>query len=94
MRRQDIGSGSAWREVVAAASPGLLADGGSCLAGPDGEWILPPAPPEERLDVATLNYRRILEERHNFDVAGHYARPDVTRLHVDRRRQTMIATQD
>ncbi len=94
MRRQDIGSGSAWREVVAAASPDVLADGGSCLAGPDGEWILPPAPAEERLDVATLDYRRILEERHNFDVAGHYARPDITHLHVDRRRQTLTTTQD
>lgn len=94
MRRQDIGAGSAWREVVEAASPEVLADGGSCLAGPDGEWILPPAPAEERLDVATLDYRRILEERHNFDVAGHYARPDVTHLHVDRRRQTLTTTQD
>jgi len=34
----DIGGSSAWREKVAAASPEVLANGGSCVAGPDGEW--------------------------------------------------------
>jgi len=33
-------------------------------------------PAEERLEVAEIDYRRILEERHNFDWAGHYARPE------------------
>ncbi|HWC95645.1 MAG TPA: carbon-nitrogen hydrolase family protein [Candidatus Sulfopaludibacter sp.] len=94
MRREDIGSGSAWREAVSAAAPDILANGGSCLAGPDGEWILPPAPAEEKLYTATLDFRRILEERQNFDVAGHYSRPDVTRLEVDRRRQSLLAKHD
>jgi nitrilase len=94
MRREDIGGGSEWRDAVRAACPDLLADGGSSIAGPDGEWIAPPAPPEERLLVATLDHRRVLEERHNFDVAGHYSRPDVTRLEVDRRRQTLATISD
>jgi nitrilase len=89
MRREDIGSGSEWRALTAAAAPEVLANGGSCIAGPDGEWILPPAPPVEELLVATLDFRRVLEERHNFDPAGHYARPDVTRLKVNRKRQSM-----
>jgi nitrilase len=37
MRRGDIGDGSAWRDQVSAASGGLRANGGSCVAGPDGE---------------------------------------------------------
>jgi nitrilase len=90
MRREDIGNGSAWREMVAAASPGLLANGGSCIAGPDGEWLLPPTGPEEQLLVATLDHRRVLEERQNFDPSGHYARPDVTRLEVNRKRQAVV----
>jgi nitrilase len=94
MRRADIGSGAGWRETVAAACPEVLANGGSCLAGPDGEWILPPAPGEEKLLVATIDHRRVLEERLNFDPAGHYARPDVTKLHVDRRRQTPATITD
>jgi nitrilase len=90
MRREDIGGGSAWRHAVAAASGDLLANGGSCLAGPDGEWIVPPAPPEETLLVATVDHRRVLEERQNFDPAGHYGRPDVTRLEVNRERQGLV----
>ena len=45
MRREDIGAGPEWREMVASASADVLADGGSCVAGPDGEWVIPPAPP-------------------------------------------------
>lgn len=94
MRREDIGTGAVWRDAVASASGDILADGGSCLVGPDGEWVLSPAPAEEKLLVATLDYRRVLEERQNFDPSGHYSRPDVTRLHVNRRRQTLVDLTD
>jgi nitrilase len=94
MRREDVGTGSAWRDAVAAATPDVLANGGSCIAGPDGEWIVPPLPLEERMEIAVLDHRRVLEERHNFDPAGHYARPDVTRLEVNRQRQTLAAFLD
>ena len=90
MRREDVGGEPEWRALASAGAPALLADGGSCLAGPDGEWIIPPAPPGEALLTATIDFRRVLEERQNFDPAGHYSRPDVTRLEVDRRRQGIV----
>jgi len=59
-----------WREMVAAASSEMLAKGGSCVAGPDGEWLLAPAEPVEKLFTMTIDYRRVLEERQNFDPSG------------------------
>ncbi|MFL1894932.1 carbon-nitrogen hydrolase family protein [Aquimarina sp. 2-A2] len=67
-----------------------LANGGSCIAGPDGEWIVSPVIDKEELITATLDFNEVLKERQNFDPVGHYARPDVTRLYVNRERQSTI----
>ncbi len=89
MRAEDIGTGPGWRDVVAAAATEPLANGGSCIAGPDGQWVIAPADAREQLLVATLDHTRVREERQNFDPAGHYSRPDVTRLNVNRQRQSL-----
>ena len=73
---------------------GWLADGGSCIAGPDGEWLVEPIVEREALAWADLEPAFIDRERQNFDPAGHYARPDVTRLVVDRRRQSTAEFED
>jgi len=62
--------------------------------GPDGEWVVRPVTGRETLFERTLEHRRVREERQNFDAAGHYGRPDVTKLVVDRRRQGVLRTLD
>ncbi|KAK4501913.1 hypothetical protein PRZ48_007722 [Zasmidium cellare] len=94
MRRKDVPSDSPAAAMLEDDCPAVLADGGSCIAGPDGEWVVEPITGREELVVATLNHREVRRERQNFDLAGHYARPDVTRLVVDRRRQGLAAFED
>lgn len=71
-------------------APAILANGGSCIAGPDGEWVVPPVTEKEGLIISTIDFNRVLEKRQNFDSVGHYARPDITKLTVNRERQSII----
>ena len=80
--------------LVKEAASGWMTDGGSCIAGPDGEWLLEPQVENEALLSAELDLNMIRRERQNFDPSGHYARPDVTRLHVDRTRQKTVVFED
>ena len=75
-------------------APDTLVNGGSCIAGPDGEWILEPVINKEGIFYETLDFSKVLEERQNFDVAGHYSRPDITKLHVNRHRQSTVSFDD
>jgi nitrilase len=79
---------------IRKAAKGWLADGGSCVAGPDGRWILEPQTGCEGLWTVDLDFREVARERQNFDPAGHYSRPDVTRLKVNRRRQKTVDIED
>ncbi|WP_218081199.1 carbon-nitrogen hydrolase family protein [Anthocerotibacter panamensis] len=92
MYRHEISADLPHAQLIRDSSPDILANGGSCLAGPDGAWVVAPVVGEETLVVATLDHKRVREERQNFDPSGHYARPDVTQLTVNRQRQTILMT--
>jgi nitrilase len=94
MRKSDIPEDVPHAEAIRAACPEVLADGGSCIAGPDGEWVVEPVIGGEKLLTATIEHHRVREERQNFDLAGHYGRPDVTRLVLNRKRQSTLQTKD
>ncbi len=81
-------------DAVRAAVSTPFEDGGSCIAGPDGEWVVAPVVDEERLVCADIDLARVREERQNFDPTGHYARSDVLSLRVDRRRLQAVAFDD
>ncbi len=88
MRKSDIGALVPHAELLTSVAEDVMANGGSCIAGPTGEWLLPPQVGDESLFVVELDHQQVLEERQSLDVAGHYSRPDVTRLVVNRKRQT------
>lgn len=62
-------------------------NGGSAIAGPDGQWLAEPLIDVEDLVIADVDPATIRAARQNFDPTGHYARPDVFGVTVDRRRQ-------
>ena len=90
MKKEDFPSETPHLERILKNSPAILANGGSCIAGPDGKWILEPVTDTENLFISVLDLNRVLEERQNFDPSGHYSRPDVTKLIINRERQSVI----
>ncbi|NNC70384.1 MAG: carbon-nitrogen hydrolase family protein, partial [Flavobacteriaceae bacterium] len=94
MKKKDFPKDTLYLDQILEKAPTVLANGGSCIAGPDGEWIVEPKLHTEGLIIETLNFDRVLEERQNFDPVGHYSRPDVTQLTVNRERQSTISLKD
>lgn len=90
MSKNDIPKDFPHYNHVISNCPEVLSNGGSCICGPDGNWVLPPIKDKEGLFAATIDFNKVLEERHNFDVAGHYSRPDITKLSLNRERQSII----
>ncbi len=94
MRPSDVPDDTPFSNEIKDLMPEVAADGGSCIAAPDGSWVLEPVTHEEGLRFAELDPKLIRQERHNFDAAGHYSRPDVTQLTVNRQRQSIARFED
>jgi nitrilase len=94
MRRVDFPNDTIHLDKILENAPDVLANGGTCLAAPDGEWIIEPFCNEEKLVVVEIDHTRVREERQNMDLVGHYTRPDVLQLKVNRERQTVVKFED
>lgn len=81
MRRTDLPSGYPTDRFPAGQD--VLIRGGSCVVGPLGELLAGPVYGEERVLTADLDRADLARAKFDFDVVGHYARPDVFRLRVN-----------
>ena len=68
----------------------VVATGGSCIIGPLGQVLAGPARDGEEILFADLDLGDIARGKFDFDVVGHYARPDVFRLTVDEQPQASV----
>lgn len=68
----------------------LLMRGGSVIISPMGVVLAGPVFDEETLLTADLDFDALARAKFDFDVAGHYARPDVFSLTVDETPQAAV----
>lgn len=67
-----------------------LINGGSLIVGPLGDVLAGPLHGQTGLLTATIDIEDLVRARYDFDVVGHYARPDVFALDVDERARQSV----
>ncbi|WDI32353.1 carbon-nitrogen hydrolase family protein [Hyphococcus flavus] len=68
----------------------VLINGGSVIVSPMGELLAGPVFGEETILYADLDPADIARGKMDFDVAGHYARPDIFELSLNRKAQKPV----
>ncbi len=63
----------------------VICRGGSCIVDPFGNFLAGPNTEGEAILVAEIDLGQIVRGKYDFDVVGHYSRPDIFQLHVDER---------
>lgn len=81
LQRSDLPSNYSTERLP--ASQDVLIRGGSCIVGPLGQVLAGPKYGEECVSVADLDRAELVRAKFDFDVVGHYSRPDVFRLEVN-----------
>jgi nitrilase len=69
----------------------VLSRGGSCIVNPLGQMLAGPNFTEECILTSDLDLDEIARGKYDFDVVGHYARPDVFRLYVNEQPQPVVS---
>ncbi|TAM90327.1 nitrilase [bacterium] len=79
--------------VAAAERDEVLSRGGSCIVDPFGRLLAGPDYSGESILTAELDLAQVVRAKFDFDVVGHYARPDIFHLEVDERATPAVRTQ-
>lgn len=94
MRAEDAGDQVPDLAAMRLAPDTVLADGGSCICAPNGDFLVAPLDCTEQVVSADLDLSQVRAEHQNFDCVGHYSRPDVLSLSVNRQRQSTVDLKD
>jgi nitrilase len=70
----------------------VISRGGSCIVDPFGKFLAGPNFEDETILLAELDRGLLPKAKFDFDVVGHYSRPDIFSLMVDDRPKPVVAT--
>jgi nitrilase len=70
------------RSLLSEEHPSLPSRGGSCIVSPLGKPLAGPLYDQEGMITTEIDLREVIKAKMDFDVIGHYARPDVFELIV------------
>lgn len=77
---------------LASEPDDIVCLGGSCIVGPLGNVLAGPDFEGETILFADLDLADVARAKYDFDVTGHYARPDLFRLEVDESPQPPVVS--
>ncbi len=72
----------------------VMIRGGSCIVDPFGKILAGPIYDRDAIITADLDTDLITRGKYDLDVVGHYARPDIFTLSVDRRPKSAVTFSD
>lgn len=68
----------------------IMSRGGSCIVSPAGEILVGPNYDDEAILTCDINLDEIKRYKYDFDVVGHYSRPDIFSLQVNNAPHSLV----
>ena len=92
MHRDDIPDEYEFKQRYLPETVEWINSGDSTIIDPDGKFVVEPVKETEKILLAEIDREKLQGPGFQLDVCGHYARPDVFQLSVDREPKPMIRT--
>jgi nitrilase len=90
LRKRDLPDDFPGRDTLYPDEEDWINPGGSVVIAPGGERLAGPLHECQAILYAEIDPAQAASARRTFDVAGHYARPDIFTLRVNRQKQSPI----
>ena len=87
-------SGRSYESALGDAAETVMMRGGSAIIDPLGRVLAGPNFSDETILYADIDLEQIVRGKFDFDVSGHYARPDIFQLIVDDRPKRAVSALD
>ena len=94
VRIADVPDRFAFKALLEPDDDGWVNHGDSAIVDPDGKFVTGPCHGVQEIVYGEIDPDKVTGPRWQLDVGGHYSRPDVFRLLVNRERQGQIAMTD